>query len=374
MKYDYLIVGAGLYGAAFAQQMTAAGKRCLVIDRRPHIAGNAHCEVVEGIQVHRYGAHIFHTSDEGVWEYVSRFVRFNHFVNSPVAIYHDELYNLPFNMNTFSKLWNIQTPAQAQAEIQRQAARHAIDEPQNLEEQALKLVGDDIYQKLIKGYTEKQWGRDCKELPPFILKRVPLRFTFDNNYFNALYQGIPIGGYTKMIANLLDGIEVRLNTDYLENKAELDELADKVVYTGPIDAYFDYKLGTLEYRSVRFENEILDKPSFQGNAAVNYTDRETPWTRIIEHKWFEFGKDENGNDLPKTIISREYSSEWKPGDEPYYPVNDAKNSLLYSEYKKLAEAESKVIFGGRLGEYKYYDMDQVIAAVLDKCASELGEA
>ena len=371
MKYDYLIVGAGLYGAAFAQQMTAAGKRCLVIDRRPHLAGNAHCQEVEGILVHTYGAHIFHTADEEVWEYVNRYGKFNHYVNSPVAIYHNELYNLPFNMNTFSKLWGVLTPGEAQAEIQRQAGRHAIDEPQNLEEQALKLVGDDIYQKLIKGYTEKQWGRDCKDLPAFIIKRLPVRLTFDNNYFNALYQGIPIGGYTKMIANLLDGIEVRLNTDYLENKTALDALADKIVYTGPIDAYFDYKLGTLEYRSVRFENELLDKPSFQGNAAVNYTDRETPWTRIIEHKWFEFGKDENGNDLPKTIISREYSSEWKPGDEPYYPVNDTKNGALYAEYKKLAEAEPKVIFGGRLGEYKYYDMDQVIAAVLDRCESEL---
>ena len=283
-----------------------------------------------------------------------------------------ELYSLPFNMYTFNKMWGVVTPEEAAAKIEEQR-KEITGEPQNLEEQAISLVGRDIYEKLIKGYTEKQWGRDCKELPSFIIKRLPVRLTFDNNYFNALYQGIPVGGYTKMIANLLDGVEVRLNTDYLENKAELDALADKVVYTGPIDAYFDYKLGTLEYRSVRFETETLDKPNFQGNAAVNYTDRETPWTRIIEHKWFEFGKDENENDLPKTIISREYSSEWKPGDEPYYPVNDAKNSLLYSEYKKLADAEEKVIFGGRLGEYKYYDMDQVIAAVLDKCAKELGE-
>lgn len=372
-QYDYLIVGAGLFGAVFAQQATKAGKSCLVIDKRDHIAGNIYTENVEGINVHRYGAHIFHTNNKEVWDYVNQFAVFNRYTNSPVANYKGELYNLPFNMNTFNKMWGVVTPEEAAAKIEEQR-KEITGEPKNLEEQAISLVGRDIYEKLIKGYTEKQWGRDCKDLPAFIIKRLPVRLTFDNNYFNALYQGIPIGGYTKMIANLLDGIEVRLNTDYLENKVELDALADKVVYTGPIDAYFDYRLGTLEYRSVRFENEILDKPSFQGNAAVNYTDRETPWTRIIEHKWFEFGKDENGNDLHKTIISREYSSEWKPGDEPYYPVNDAKNSLLYSEYKKLADAEGKVIFGGRLGEYKYYDMDQVIAAVLDKCASELGEA
>lgn len=370
-RYDYLIVGAGLYGAVFARELTRRGKSCLVIDRRNHIAGNIYTEKMAGINVHKYGAHIFHTSDREVWEYVNQFAEFNNYVNSPLAVYRDELYNLPFNMNTFSKMWGIRTPKEARQMIERQVAELGITEPQNLEEQALSLVGTDVYTKLIKGYTEKQWGRDCKDLPAFIIKRLPVRLTFDNNYFNALYQGIPIGGYTKMIANLLDGIEVRLNTDYLENKAALDALADKIVYTGPIDAYFDYKLGTLEYRSVRFENELLDKPSFQGNAAVNYTDRETPWTRIIEHKWFEFGKDENGNDLPKTIISREYSSEWKPGDEPYYPVNDAKNGALYAEYKKLADAEPKVIFGGRLGEYKYYDMDQVIAAVLDRCESEL---
>ena len=374
MKYDYLVVGSGLYGAVFAREAADRGKKVLVIDKRPNVAGNIYTENVEGIYVHKYGAHILHTNDTKVWKYITRFAEFNRFTNSPVANYHGELYSLPFNMYTFNKMWGVVTPEEAAAKIEEQRQAAGITEPKNLEEQAISLVGKDIFEKLVKGYTEKQWGRDCKDLPAFIIKRLPVRLTFDNNYFNALYQGIPIGGYTKMIANLLDGIEVRLNTDYLENKAELDELADKVVYTGPIDAYFDYKLGTLEYRSVRFENEILDKPSFQGNAAVNYTDRETPWTRIIEHKWFEFGKDENGNDLPKTIISREYSSEWKPGDEPYYPVNDAKNSLLYSEYKKLAEAESKVIFGGRLGEYKYYDMDQVIAAVLDKCASELGEA
>ena len=371
--YDYLVVGSGLYGAIFAHEAKAHGKSVLVVDKRPNIAGNIYTENIEGINVHKYGAHIFHTNNKKVWNYITQFAEFNRFTNSPVANYKGELYSLPFNMYTFNKMWGVVTPEEAAAKIEEQR-KEITGEPKNLEEQAISLVGRDIYEKLIKGYTEKQWGRDCKDLPAFIIKRLPVRLTFDNNYFNALYQGIPIGGYTKMIANLLDGIEVRLNTDYLENKAELDELADKVVYTGPIDAYFDYKLGTLEYRSVRFENEILDKPSFQGNAAVNYTDRETPWTRIIEHKWFEFGKDENGNDLPKTIISREYSSEWKPGDVPYYPVNDAKNSLLYSEYKKLAEAESKVIFGGRLGEYKYYDMDQVIAAVLDKCASELGEA
>lgn len=371
-QYDYLVVGAGLSGAVFANAAKRAGKSVLVIDRRDHIAGNIYTEDVEGIQVHRYGAHIFHTSMKDVWDYVNRFAEFNNYVNSPVANFHGNMYNMPFNMNTFAKMWpGVVTPADAKAKIAEQVAAENIGEPQNLEEQALSLVGRDIFETLVKGYTEKQWGRDCKDLPAFIIKRLPVRLTFDNNYFNALYQGIPIGGYTKMIANLLDGIEVRLNTDYLENKAALDALADKIVYTGPIDAYFDYKLGTLEYRSVRFENELLDKPSFQGNAAVNYTDRETPWTRIIEHKWFEFGKDENGNDLPKTIISREYSSEWKPGDEPYYPVNDAKNGALYAEYKKLADAEPKVIFGGRLGEYKYYDMDQVIAAVLDRCEREL---
>ena len=371
-KFDYLVVGSGLYGSIFAHEVKAHGKSVLVVDKRPNIAGNIYTENIEGINVHKYGAHIFHTNNKQVWNYITQFAEFNRFTNSPVANYKGELYSLPFNMYTFNKMWGVVTPEEAVAKIEEQR-KEITGEPQNLEEQAISLVGRDIYEKLIKGYTEKQWGRDCKELPTFIIKRLPVRLTFDNNYFNALYQGIPVGGYTKMISNLLDGIEVRLNTDYLENKTELDALADKVVYTGPIDAYFDYKLGTLEYRSVRFETETLDKPNFQGNAAVKYTDRETPWTRIIEHKWFEFGKDENENDLPKTIISREYSSEWKPGDEPYYPVNDAKNSLLYSEYKKLADAEHNVIFGGRLGEYKYYDMDQVIAAVLDKCEKELGE-
>ena len=369
MKYDYLVVGSGLYGAIFAHEARVHGKSVLVVDKRPNIAGNIYTENIEGINVHKYGAHIFHTNNKKVWNYITQFAEFNRFTNSPVANYKGELYSLPFNMYTFNKMWGVVTPEEAAAKIEEQR-KEITDEPKNLEEQAISLVGRDIYEKLIKGYTEKQWGRDCKDLPAFIIKRLPVRLTFDNNYFNALYQGIPIGGYTKMIANLLDGIKVRLNTDYQEHKSELDALADKVVYTGPIDAYFDYKLGTLEYRSVRFETELLDQPNFQGNAAVNYTDRETQWTRIIEHKWFEFGKDENGNDLPKTIISREYSSEWKPGDEPYYPVNDAKNSLLYSEYKKLADAENKVIFGGRLGEYKYYDMDQVIAAVLEKCKKE----
>ncbi|MCD8314791.1 MAG: UDP-galactopyranose mutase [Firmicutes bacterium] len=366
MNYDFLIVGSGLYGAVFAHEAKANGKSVLVVDKRPNIGGNVYTEKIEGIDVHKYGAHIFHTNNKKVWDYVNRFAKFNRFTNSPVANYKGELYSMPFNMYTFNKMWGVVTPEEAEAKINEQRAE-ITHEPQNLEEQAISLVGRDVYEKLVKGYTEKQWGRDCKDLPAFIIKRLPVRLTFDNNYFNALYQGIPIGGYTKLIENLLDGIEVRLNTDYLENKSELDSFAEKIVYTGPIDAYFDYKLGYLEYRSVRFETELLDIPNFQGNAAVNYTDRETPWTRIIEHKWFEFGKDENGNDLPKTVISREYSSEWKPGDEPYYPINDEKNSKLYRQYKELAEKEPNVIFGGRLGEYKYYDMDQVIAVALDKC-------
>ena len=370
--YDYLIDGAGLFGSVFARQATDAGKKVLVIDKRPNIAGNVYTEDIEKIHVHKYGAHIFHTNNKEVWEYVTKFAEFNRFTNSPVANYKGELYSLPFNMYTFNKMWNVITPQEAAAKIEEQRKEAGITEPQNLEEQAISLVGKDIYEKLIKGYTEKQWGRDCKDLPSFIIKRLPVRLTFDNNYFNALYQGIPVGGYTKMVANMLDGIEVRLNTDYLENKDELDKLAEKVVYTGAIDAYFDYKLGALEYRSVRFDTEVLDTPNFQGNAAVNYTDRETPWTRIIEHKWFEFGKDDEGNDIPKTVISREYSSEWKVGDEPYYPVNDEKNGKLYQEYKKLAEDEKNVIFGGRLGEYKYYDMDAVIASALGLCEKELG--
>ena len=370
MDYNYLIVGSGLYGATIAQQAKKAGKSVLVIDKRPNVGGNIYTEKVEGINVHKYGAHIFHANNKEVWDYVTSFVDFNRFTNSPVANYKGELYSMPFNMYTFNKMWGVVTPEEAAAKIEEQK-KEITGEPKNLEEQAISLVGRDIYEKLVKGYTEKQWGRDCKDLPAFIIKRLPVRLTFDNNYFNALYQGIPIGGYTKLIEKMLEGIEVRLNVDYLENKEELDKLAEKVIYTGPIDAYFDYKLGTLEYRSVRFENEILDKPNFQGNAAVNYTDRETPWTRIIEHKWFEFGKDENGNDLPKTVISREYSSEWKLGDEPYYPVNDTKNSTLYEQYKALAEAEDNVIFGGRLGEYKYYDMDKTIEVALAAAKKEL---
>ena len=362
--YDYLIVGAGLYGAVFAQQAKERGKSVLVIDRRSHIAGNVYTETVEGIHVHKYGAHIFHTNDREVWQYVQRFAEFNRFTNSPVANYRGELYSLPFNMYTFNKMWGVTTPAEAAAEIERQRREAGITEPHNLEEQAISLVGRDIYEKLVKGYTEKQWGRPCTELPSFIIRRLPVRLTFDNNYFNALYQGIPIGGYTRMVERMLDGVDVRLSVDYLQNREALDALAKTTVYTGPIDAFYAYCFGPLEYRSVRFETELLDTPNFQGNAAVNYTDRETPWTRIIEHKWFRFGKDDDGRDLPKTVISREYSSAWKPGDEPYYPVNDEKNAALYAQYKALADQESRVIFGGRLGEYKYYDMDQVIAAAL----------
>lgn len=370
-KYDYLIVGAGLYGAVFANEAKKTGKSVLVIDKRSCIGGNVYTEKIEGIHVHKYGAHIFHTNNKKVWDYVNQFAEFNRFTNSPVANYHGELYSLPFNMYTFNKMWGVVTPEEAEAKIEEQKQQAGITEPKNLEEQAISLVGKDIFEKLIKGYTEKQWGRSCKELPAFIIKRLPVRLTFDNNYFNALYQGIPIGGYTKMVQNMLDGIEVRLGEDYLKKKEEYDSLAEKIVYTGPIDAYFDYQLGHLEYRSVRFETEILNQPNFQGHAAVNYTDSETPWTRIIEHKWFEFGKDEEGNDLPKTVISREYSSEWKPGDEPYYPVNDEKNSILYNKYKEMAEKEKQVIFGGRLGEYKYYDMDAVIASALDMYQRQL---
>ncbi len=372
-KNDYLIVGAGLYGAVFARQMADAGKRVLVVDKRPNVGGNVYTETVEGIHVHKYGAHIFHTNDKRVWDYITRYADFNRFTNSPVANYHGELYSLPFNMYTFNKMWGVVTPQEAEAKIAEQRAE-ITGEPRNLEEQAISLVGRDIFEKLVKGYTEKQWGRDCKDLPAFIIKRLPVRLTFDNNYFNALYQGIPVGGYTKLVENLLDGIEVRLNVDYLAEKETLDALAETVVYTGPIDAYFDFRLGQLEYRSVRFETELLDQPNFQGNAAVNYTDRETPWTRIIEHKWFQFGKADDGSDLSKTVISREFSSEWKPGDEPYYPVNDEKNTKLYRAYRALADEESNVIFGGRLGEYRYYDMDAVIAAALDRSEEALRRA
>ena len=375
-KYDYLVVGSGLFGAVFAQQAAAAGKKVLVIDKRDHIAGNVYTEDVEKIHVHKYGAHIFHTNNKEVWDYVNRFAVFNRFTNSPVANYHGELYSLPFNMYTFNRMWGVVTPQEAAARIEEQRREAGITEPKNLEEQAISLVGTDIYEKLIKGYTQKQWGRACTDLPAFIIKRLPVRLTFDNNYFNALYQGIPTGGYTRMVAHMLeaDGIEVRLGEDYLkddETKAGWDAMADRVIFTGPIDAFYHFCLGTLEYRSVRFETELLDIPNFQGNAAVNYTDSETPWTRIIEHKWFEFGKDDDGNDIPVTVISREFSSEWKPGDEPYYPVNDEKNSALYNRYADLAAREEKVIFGGRLGEYKYYDMDKVIESALALARREL---
>lgn len=363
--YDYLIVGAGLYGAVFAHEAHKKGKMCLVIDKRDHIAGNIYTKNVEDIQVHQYGAHIFHTNNRAVWEYITQFAEFNRYTNCPVANYKGEIYNLPFNMNTFNKMWGVITPEQARLKIEEQKREAGITDPKNLEEQAISLVGTDIYEKLIKGYTGKQWGRSCTELPAFIIKRLPVRFTYDNNYFNALYQGIPMGGYTKLVESMLEGIEVRLNVDYLKNRAELDQLADKVVYTGPIDAYFQYRLGALEYRSVRFETETLDMENYQGNAVVNYTDAETPYTRIIEHKHFEFGTQ------PKTVISREYSAEWKQGDEPYYPVNDDKNSALYEQYRALAEKEPNVIFGGRLGEYKYYDMDAVIAAALECARKEL---
>ena len=357
--YDYLIVGAGLFGAVFAREATDKGKKVLVIDKRDHIAGNVFTREIEGINVHEYGAHIFHTNNREVWKYVNKFAEFNRFTNAPVANYKGELYSLPFNMYTFNKMWGVVTPEEAKAKIEEQRKAAGITEPKNLEEQAISLVGTDIYEKLIKGYTKKQWGRPCSELPAFIIKRLPVRYTFDNNYFNALFQGIPMGGYTKMVENMLKGIEVRTGVDYFDVKDELEAQAQKVIYTGPIDAYFDYKLGTLEYRSVRFETEVLDTDNFQGNAAVNFTDEETPWTRIIEHKFFEFGEQ------PKTVISREYSSEWEKGDEPYYPVNDEKNGKLYEEYKKLADAEEKVVFGGRLGEYKYYDMDKVIESALE---------
>lgn len=367
MKYDYLIVGAGLYGAVCAYEAHKAGKSVLVIDKRDHIAGNIYTEKQEGINVHMYGAHIFHTNDEEVWNYMQQFAMFNRFTNSPVANYKSEIYSLPFNMYTFNKMWGVVSPDEAKAKVEEQVREAGITDPQNLEEQAISLVGKDIYEKLIKGYTEKQWGRECKNLPSFIIKRLPVRYTYDNNYFDAMYQGIPVGGYTQIVERMLEGVEVRLATDYLAEKEHYDSLADKVIYTGPIDAYFGYKLGTLQYRSVRFENRTLAMPNFQGNAVVNYTDKETPWTRIIEHKWFEFGKDDKGDAIPKTIISREYSAEWKPGDEPYYPINDEENSKLYEEYKLLAEKEEKVKFGGRLGEYKYYDMDKIVEKALEFC-------
>lgn len=366
MTYNYLIVGAGLFGSVFAHEAKKKGKTCLVIDKRDHIAGNIYCEEIEGINVHKYGAHIFHTSNKKVWEYINQFAEFNNYINSPVAVYKDELYNLPFNMNTFSKMWGIRTPQEAKAIIRKQIEELNITEPKNLEEQALSLAGRDVYEKLIKGYTEKQWGRPCTELPSFIIKRLPFRFIYDNNYFNDRYQGIPIGGYTKIVEKMLDGIDVKSGTDYFEFIKENPDIAEKTVFTGMIDEYFGYRLGALEYRSVRFETEVLDTDNYQGNAVVNYTDREVPYTRIIEHKHFEFGKQE------KTVISREYSSEWHQGMEPYYPVNDDKNNALFEEYRKLADKEENVIFGGRLGNYKYYDMDKVIEAALETCEKELG--
>ena len=367
MKYDYLIVGAGLYGAVFAHELAGQGKRCLVIDRRSHIAGNIYTKEISGIQVHQYGAHIFHTGDRRIWEYVNRFAEFNHYVNSPVAVYKDELYNLPFNMNTFSKMWGIRTPKEAKEKIAQQVAELGITDPQNLEEQALSLVGTDVYTKLVKGYTEKQWGRDCKDLPAFIIKRLPCRFTYDNNYFNDRYQGIPVGGYTKMVEKMLEGIEVRLNTDYFDLMTKEPDIAQRIVYTGCIDEFFGYRLGALQYRSVRFETEELPEENYQGNAVVNYTDREVPYTRVIEHKHFEFGKQ------PTTIISKEYSAEWKPGLEPYYPVNDEKNGALYAQYQKLANECPNVIFGGRLGQYRYYDMDKVVDAALRDAEEEMSK-
>ncbi len=371
MKYDYLIVGAGLFGAVFGHEMKKKGKSCFVIDRRGHVAGNVYTEEIEGIQVHRYGAHIFHTSDRRVWEYINRFAEFNHYVNSPVAVYKDELYNLPFNMNTFSRLWGVRTPAQAKEKIARQIAEAGITEPHNLEEQAISLAGRDVYEKLVKGYTEKQWGRDCRELPAFIIKRLPLRFTYDNNYFNDPYQGIPKGGYTAVVEKMLEGIPVRTGVSYkqfMEENARAGEKADsfgKILYTGMIDEYFDYRLGALEYRSLRFETEVLkDCDNYQGNAVVNYTEREVPYTRVIEHKHFEFGTQ------PSTVITREYPSEWHKGDEPYYPLNNDQNNALFQKYQELAEKEPNVLFGGRLGQYQYYDMDKVIAAALSMAQQE----
>ena len=364
MKYDFLIVGAGLFGAVFAQQAKAAGKTVLVIDKRSHIGGNVFTEEREDIQVHKYGAHIFHTNDKRVWDYVNRFAEFNRYTNSPVANYHGQLYSLPFNMHTFYQMWGVITPQEAMEKIEQQRTAAGIQSPKNLEEQAISLVGTDIYEKLVKGYTQKQWGRPCRELPAFIIRRLPVRFTFDNNYFNASYQGIPVGGYTRMVENMLEGIPVQLNEDYLTRKSAWDAMADQVVYTGPVDAYYDYCYGSLEYRSVRFETEVLDTENFQGNAVINYTDAQTPYTRIIEHKHFEFGTQS------KTVISREYSQEWQPGSEPYYPINDEKNNALYAKYKMLANREKGILFGGRLAEYRYYDMDAVIASALD--AAEKG--
>ena len=365
-QFDYLIVGAGLTGAVFAHEAQKIGKKCLVIDRRDHIAGNVYTEEVEGINVHRYGAHIFHTSMKDVWGYVNQFAEFNNYVNSPIANYKGEIYNMPFNMNTFSKMWGVVTPAEAKAKIQEQIDAEGIGEPQNLEEQALSLVGRDIFEKLVKGYTEKQWGRDCKDLPASIIKRLPCRFTYDNNYFNDRFQGIPMGGYTKMVANMLEGVEVRTGVEYKDLIAEQPDIADRVIYCGPIDSFYDYSLGQLEYRSLRFETDLLDEADHQGVAVMNYNEREVPYTRVIEHKHFEFGTQ------PKTVITREYPADWKPGDEPYYPINDERNTALYEQYCELADREGKVVFAGRLGGYKYYDMDKAIAAAFDVVRAELG--
>lgn len=368
-KYDYILVGSGLYSGVFAWFAKQKGKKCLVLEKRDHIGGNVYCENTEGIHVHKYGAHIFHTSNKEVWQFVNSLAEFNRYTNSPVANYKGEMYNMPFNMNTFSKMWNISTPAEAKKIIEEQK-KEITGEPKNLEEQAISLVGREIYEKLVKGYTEKQWGRDCTALPAFIIKRLPVRYTYDNNYFNDLYQGIPIGGYNVIIDRLFEGCDIETGVDYLEKKEYYDGLGEKIVYTGTIDAYYKYQFGKLEYRSLRFESEVLDEENHQGVAVVNYTDRETPYTRIIEHKHFEFGSTEPGT---KTVISREYSAEWKPGDEPYYPVNDAQNGALYEQYKALADAEGKVLFGGRLGEYKYYDMDRVIESALARVRAELAK-
>ncbi len=362
--YDYLIVGAGLFGAVFAQEAKKAGKKCLVIDKRNHIAGNIYTKEMEGIQVHVYGAHIFHTSNKEVWDYINQFAAFNRYTNSPVANYKGEIYNMPFNMNTFNKLWGVVTPQEAQAKIQQQKQEYSVENPRNLEEQAINLVGPDVYTKLVKGYTEKQWGKRATDLPAFIIKRLPVRFTYDNNYFDDNYQGIPLGGYTKMVENMLKGTKVKLNENFLEKREEYKEAADRIVYTGMIDEYFDYCFGELEYRSLRFETELLEQENYQGNAVVNYTEYEVPYTRIIEHKHFEFGKQ------PKTVITREYPQTWTKGDEPYYPMNDEKNAALYGKYQELAQKEGNVIFGGRLGQYKYYDMDDTIEAAL-QCVQEV---
>ena len=365
--YDYLIVGTGLFGSIFAYEANKRGKKCLIIDKRSHIGGNVYTEEVEEINVHKYGAHIFHTSDKMIWDYIQQFADFNRYTNSPIAIYKDEVYNMPFNMNTFSRLWNIKTPKEAKEIIEKQKEESGITEPKNLEEQAISMVGKDIYEKLVKGYTGKQWGRPCTELPSFIIKRLPVRFTYDNNYFNDLYQGIPIGGYTKIIEKMLTGIDTKLNYDYFEHRDELNQIADKIIFTGMIDQFYDYKFGTLEYRSLRFETEVLDEENYQGNAVVNYTEYDIPYTRIIEHKHFEFGNQ------PKTVITKEYPSKWEKGDEPYYPMNDEKNNTLYAKYKELADQENNVIFGGRLGQYKYYDMHNVIAEALKCVDKELGD-